>query len=221
MITPYIILVLGYTLLASLFLWISISIKGRWVAKAVVIPFVMWFGLFLYYVPPQLTGYPSTQEITKERVIVRYFQAQRPTKVSEGAIYVVVDSRFFEDLKEETLIDKINPMTYTDASELSHLRFYRLPWDKELVDNLQKAKKNKQLAILKKNGKNGKGDGEEGQKGKKGKKGKKKGEGKENGEPGDGEDGKGGTGGTAKESKSDSKYSVEALTPNEVFKKAD
>ena len=216
---PYIILVLGYTLICSLFLWISISIKGKWIIKFAITPVILWYGLFLYYTPPQLAGYPSSQEILQERVIVRFFTTQRPTPTTKGYIYVVVDTRFFADLKEKSALEKLDPRTLTDISGSEHLRLYRLPWEEELAQNMQTAQKKKKLIILKKNKDKGKGSGDqkgEGKK-KKGKQGKNP-----DGKPGDNdEEGEGGTGGTARNSRDKNKYSVEALTPNEIFKKAE
>jgi hypothetical protein len=225
---PYIILVLGYALLVSLFLWVAITIRGKWVAKFTMVPLILWFGLFMYYVPPQLAGYPSEQEIIQERVIVRYYTYQAPTQTEEGHIYVVVDTRFFKDKNEVNFLDKINPLSYTDISKSEHLRLYRIPWDDDLVKKMTKAQKKKQLIILNKNGGKNKGvNNSEGKKGNgKGKAGqitkKKKGEGKLNSteSSGSGEKGKGGTGGSSKYRDRDKGlYSIEALSPNEIFTK--
>jgi hypothetical protein len=211
---PYIILVLGYTLLASLFLWVGISLKGKWIIKFALAPVILWFGLFLFYVPPQLAGYPSNQELVEDRVIVRYFTYTAPTNTEEGAIFIVVDTRFYiEQEKKKTFGEIINPLTYTDISKNEYLRLYRLEWDEDLVKDMNKASKERKLITLKKNRQKAQGDKGKDKKQKKGQKGKPEaGE-----EEADGEDS--GTGGTARNSKDESKYSVEALTPNEVFKK--
>jgi hypothetical protein len=217
---PYVILVLGYTLLAALFMWSIIEIKGRWIVKFAMAPVILWFGLFLYYIPPQLSGYPSDQEIRQERVIVRFFTYNAPTKDKEGNIYVVVDSRFFEKNDIQSFLKMFKPSTYTDISGTEYLRLYRLPWDEDLVKNMTKAQKKKELIILKKQKKKEKGKGKDGGglgKAKEGKKGNKKGSGDKVGD-GDGEGG-GGTGGSSKLGKGKAKYSVEALTPNEIFRK--
>ena len=214
---PYIILVLGYAFIVSLFLYIIIALKGKWILKFCLIPIILWFGLFLYYIPPQLAGYPSEQDILQEQVIVRYFIHQSPTKTTEGHVYIVVDTRFFKDIKEQTAIDKINPLTYTDISQNEHLRLYRIPWDEEMVKAMNKAQKRKQLIIISKNSSKdkGKGKGEGTEKGEKGKKGDKKGQGEGEGEKGSNKNGGG------EEKKGNGKYKVKALTPNEIFKKTD
>jgi hypothetical protein len=213
---PYIILVLGYTLLASLFLWVGISLKGKWLIKFALAPVILWFGLFLYYVPPQLAGYPSNQELHEDKVIVRFFTYTAPTNTEEGEIFIVVDTRFYIDKeKKKTFGDMINPLTYTDISKNEYLRLYRLEWDEDLVKDMNKASKEKKLITLQKNRKQAQGEkGKDDKKKKKGQKGKP-----EAGEE-QGEEDESGTGGTARNSKDKSKYSVEALAPNEVFKKS-
>lgn len=219
---PYIILVLGYSLLASLFLWIGISIKGKWLIKFALVPMILWFGLFLYYIPPQLAGYPSDEDIVQEKVIVRFFTYKAPTATEKGEIYIVADSRFYLQEKSEKHI--LDPSKYTDISNNEFLRLYRLEWDEDLVKDMNKAKKQKKLITLSKKKGSGDGEGEgesgNGTKGKKGKKGGEKGKQNKGARVGDSK-GKGGTGGTAKQSKYNSKYSVEALTPNQVFRKDD
>ncbi len=210
---PYIILVLGYTLLAGLFLWVAISIKKKWILKFSLVPAILWFGLFLYYVPPQLAGYPSDQEVIEERVIVRFFTYKAPTQTEEGEIYIVVDTRFYPETIEKALLDKLDPKTYTDISKSEYLRLYRLPWDEDLVKQMNKANKQKKLITLRKNRPGGPESKSKKKSDRKGPKAKGDKVGKEN------EDGKGGTGGTAKNSKDLAKYWVEALTPNEVFTK--
>ena len=205
-------MVLGYTLLAALFLWIGISIRGKWVIKFALAPIILWFGLFLYFVPPQLAGYPSDQEVIEERVIVRFFTYTAPTNTEEGEIFIVVDTRFYQETIQKDLLDKLDPSTYSDISKNEYLRLYRLPWDEELVKQMTKAQKQRKLITLTKN--------QPGNKSKDKKKSKKK-DMKEAGDKigEENEEGDGGTGGTAKDSKDRSKYSVEALTPNEVFRK--
>lgn len=218
---PYIILVLGYAFIISLFLLIVISLKGKWIFKFCMIPVLLWFGLFLYYIPPQLTGYPSEQNVIDDNVIVRYFTYQAPTQTEEGHLYIVVDTRFFKDLKEKTFIDKINPLNYTDISGSEYLRLYRIPWDEELVRGMNQAQKRKQLIVLKKKKNKSESKGKEGREGNKKKSKGKKGRGKLIDKSGSGDnEGKGGSGGTAKNSgNEESKYTIDALTPNEIFKK--
>ncbi len=218
---PYVILVLGYALLASLFLWIGISIKGKWIIKFALAPFILWFGLFLYFIPPQLAGYPSDQEIVEERVIVRYFTYKAPTNDDEGEIYIVADNRFYPETMTKDILEKFDPKSLADISQGEFLRLYRLPWDEQMVKDMTKAQKKRQLITLRKTKK---GEGQSGNqtgegKGKsKGKKGSQNGK-NPSGRLGDGDKGQGGTGGTAKTSRDKSMYSVEALTPNEVFQK--
>lgn len=220
MLTPYVIMVLGYCMLAALCLWFIKEVKGMWPAKFTIVPMAIWFGLFLYFIPPQLAGYPSEQELIDDKVVVSFFTYESPSDESEGAIYVVVDTRFFRvKAKSKTFIDYFKPKTYTDISKQEYLRLYRLPWDESMVKEMTKAKSNKKLIVLtkKKGGKDGK-DGKAGnQQGGKG--GKKPGAGAGKGKEGEGEEGKkGGTGGTESGSKN-SKYNVEGLTPNEVIGK--
>lgn len=220
MIMPYVILVLGYAFLVSLFLVIFISLKGKWTLKFFMVPVLIWFGLFLYFIPPQLQGYPSTQEILEDKVIVRYYTYQPPTNTQKGYIYVLVDNRFFKPEKPtKSIIDTFNPKTYTNLSEYEEMRLYKIEWDQELTEEMNKAKRKKQLIILRKS--RGKVDQNSDGKGKDRKKvSGKKGKGDPNAQSGEAE-GKGGTGGTAHESESNSKYSIEALSPNEVFRKSE
>lgn len=220
MLTPYVILVLGFALLTILCLWFIKDVEGMWAAKFILVPAVLWYGLFLYYMPPQLSGYPSDQEITDDKVIVRYYTYEAPTSENEGHIYVVVDTRFFKlEGSKRTVLEAINPSTYTDISGAEYLRLHRLPWDEKMVKDMNKAQKKKQVIVLSKN-KDKKKDGEGGD-GEQGK-GDKKGKGKGEGEPGEAEKtGEGGTGGTARNSDDKAKYKVDALTPNDVMRKED
>jgi hypothetical protein len=222
MIIPYVILVLGYAFIISLFLMITIWVKGKWIMKFCMVPILLWFGLFLYNVPPQLTGYPSEQEIQEDQVVVRYFTQQSPTATDKGCIYVLVDTRFFKDAKKNlTFLDKINPKTYTSISQYEYLRLYRIPWNEEAANDMNNARKKNQLIILQKNKlKSGNEDGKGSGKGKNGN--AKMGN---DGNPDESEigdaDGEGdGTGGTSKHSgNKDYEYNVKALSPNEMFRK--
>ncbi|MEA2081078.1 MAG: hypothetical protein U9P00_14745 [Pseudomonadota bacterium] len=206
MIVPYTILVLGYAFLISLFLIIVISLKGKWILKFCMIPALLWFGLFLFYIPPQLAGYPSEQEVIEDKGIVRYFTYNPPTSTTSGHIYILVDTRFFESEKTKTFLDNIDPLTYIDMSEYEHLRLYKIPWDKELIKKMIEAKKQKRLIILRKNKPDSKNDKKE----------KRLKLGPRNRNVGAVEGGKG-IGGTT--SGNVNKYSVQALIPNEVFRK--
>jgi hypothetical protein len=223
--TPYIILVIGFALLAALCLWFIKEIKGKWMAKFVLVPAVIWYGLFLYFVPSQITGYPSDQDILQEKVLVRFYSYEQPSKISEGAVFVVVDTRFFKDSNEKNILDYANPSAYSDISDQEYLRLYRLPWDEKMVQNMNKAQKKKQVIILSKNknsssgksGQNGQGKSSQNKGKKTDKKTDKKpqfGKAQKNGEGSSNE-------GNAKsnDNENTSKYTVEGLTPNVIIKK--
>lgn len=203
---PHLTLVLGYVLLTALFLWFIIPTKEKWVIKFCLIPVVVWYGFFLYYVPPQLSGYPTTEELTEEKVVVRFFTHRSPTIERPGAIFVVVDDRFFKKEKIIPLTEKMNPKYYINLSEDYFLRFYELPWEENMIKKMQKASKEGKMIILskkkqKKKQKNGKTS-------------------KKTERPDQAKGKKGGSIIIGEDSASGSNdYVVETLTPNEVFPK--
>ena len=54
----YVGLTTAYILIISILLWLFITSRTYLIAKIVIVPVVMWYGLVLYYTPSNLMGWP-------------------------------------------------------------------------------------------------------------------------------------------------------------------
>jgi hypothetical protein len=137
-----------YALLIGMLGWFVIGAKGKWWAKGVMIAMSLWFGLTLFYTVHNFMGWPTLEEIIKERSQIVYFQVREPSKKfdDEGAIYLWVRILQSNEVpKAKTFTEMLNPMVWFIYTDKRAPRAYKLAYTKELhkqLEELAKKKKN-------------------------------------------------------------------------------
>jgi hypothetical protein len=136
-----------YVLLIGMLGWFVIGAKGKWWAKGTMIALSLWFGLTLFYTVHNFMGWPTLEQINKERSQILYFQIREPSKKYDdvGAIYLWVRIlRSEEEPKGKTFQELMNPMTWFLYTDKRAPRAYKLPYTKEVHEQLEELTKNKQ-----------------------------------------------------------------------------
>lgn len=136
-----------YILLIGMLGWFVIGATGKWWAKGTMIALSLWFGLTLFYTVHNFMGWPTLEQINNERSQILYFQIREPSKKydDEGAIYLWVRVlRSTEEPKAKTFQELMNPMTWFLYTDKRAPRAYKLPYTKEVHEQLEELTKQKQ-----------------------------------------------------------------------------
>jgi hypothetical protein len=136
-----------YVLLIGMLGWFVIGAKGKWWAKGVMIAMSLWFGLTLFHTIHNFMGWPTLEEINKERSQIIYFQIREPSKKfdDKGAIYIWVRILHSdEEPKAKTFQELLNPMTWFMYTDKRAPRAYKLVYTKEVHKQLEELTKKKQ-----------------------------------------------------------------------------
>ena len=159
-----------YVLLIGMLGWFVIGAKGKWWIKGTMIALSLWFGLTLFYTVHNFMGWPTLEQINKERSQILHFQIREPSKKYDdvGAIYLWVRIlRSEEEPEAKTFQELMNPMTWFLYTDKRAPRAYKLPYTKETHKQLEELTKKKQKKgsegyIEKGEDENGRPDGEQG-----------------------------------------------------------
>lgn len=154
--------VIGYLILTSLLVWFIIFSKGRILLKVFAVGFSIYYAMGLYYLLPNMQGWPTGQEIPDGSILIS-IRVQEPYGADPGAFYLWVNTK--PDRKGHA-INFIRPNGFLSYAGGKQPRAYKIPYDRETHTRLAEAKKeNKQqggwIEIVKgqkKKGKPGKGD---------------------------------------------------------------
>jgi hypothetical protein len=130
-----------FVVIASVLLWLFIKPDTKNWIKAIVIPFVIWFGFAAYYTPQNLMGWPTSValEDVPGNSIVQEILIIEPNSKDAGAMYfwlIPLDKdpdRLFWSPKH----------AFVYNSSPGEPRVYKTPYDKELHQKLIKAQKEK------------------------------------------------------------------------------
>ena len=136
-----------YVLLIGMLGWFVIGAKGKWWAKGTMIALSLWFGLTLFYTMHNFMGWPTLEQINKERSQILYFQIREPSKKYDdpGSIYLwvrILHSN--EEPEAKTFQELMNPMTWFLYTDKRAPRAYKLPYTKEVHEQLEELTKQKQ-----------------------------------------------------------------------------
>ena len=136
-----------YVLLIGMLGWFVIGATGKWWAKGTMIALSLWFGLTLFYTMHNFMGWPTLEQINNERSQILYFQIREPSKKydDEGAIYLwvrILHSN--EEPEAKTFQELMNPMTWFLYTDKRAPRAYKLPYTKEVHEQLEELTKQKQ-----------------------------------------------------------------------------
>lgn len=63
-------LVVGYIILAILLLWSFIKPNTSTLLKFILIPIIIWYGLVMYFIPPNLSGKPKIGDPPNNSIIL-------------------------------------------------------------------------------------------------------------------------------------------------------
>jgi len=130
-----------FVVLASVLLWIFIKPDTKGWIKAIVIPFVIWFGFAAWYTPQNLMGWAkiTTLEEVPGNSIVQNIMIIEPNNNDKGAMYF-----WLIPLEKEPDSLFWNPKyAFVYNSKPGEPRVYKTPYDKELHKKLLEAQKEK------------------------------------------------------------------------------
>lgn len=138
----YIGITTAFILLASVLLWILITSRTNVVIKAILISFVMWYGMVLYYTPSNLMGWGKpveTLDLMPDNSRILWFHVKEPDKIDKtpGAIFFTVVVHEQEDGTEITLNPK-NAFVHRGNREP---RMYKLPYTRSLHKKILEAQR--------------------------------------------------------------------------------
>lgn len=136
-ISAYLGLTLAFVIITFILLYFVINSKSHVILKAGAITVVIWYSLVLFYTPPRLMGWPTSQSLPDESRII-YTLVSEPRKGEIGSIYLIVIS--VNDDKK-SLAQQINPKHIFDYNSKNTPRIYRIPYERKFHKNLEKAKK--------------------------------------------------------------------------------
>lgn len=156
---------LVYICVASLLLWFIIYARGHVITKCVSAGLAVWFGVAIYYLAPNLAGWPVNGEIPDGSVVLS-LRVVEPTPENSGWIYFWCNTQ--PDLKQD-VANLLNPKTVFNYTGANEPRAYKRPYDRDLHKRILEAQKKQKktrggFMIIEKGMKKGKGNPGDGRK---------------------------------------------------------
>lgn len=134
-------LAVAFVILAAILTWVLIQLPGHHLIKAVLIPPVIWYGLALYLTAPNLMGWPSTQKLPENSVLLAVrVREPLPAENDPGAIYLWVDQRSGAGTAEKTGTG-MNPHTFFKSKPDNAPRAYKIPYSRAMHEAIVQARK--------------------------------------------------------------------------------
>ena len=132
----------AYVLIAAMLLWLFINSRTHLVAKVLLVPVVLWYGIVLYYTPSNLMGWPTSIASEKELpgdAFVVSIQIKEPSKkkLDPGAIFITV-IELGDKPKVKLSVNPKAAFTYNGHGEP---RTFKVPYSKELHKKILEAEK--------------------------------------------------------------------------------
>ena len=149
------IIIASFIIITSLILWFVIGSRGMWGLKAATIAAALCFCLSISFSLDNFEGWPSDTSLPEE-FRVHWIVIEEPDKKGgEGAVYI-----WAEGLEPEE--DKDKWWLSFEKDDTDAPRAYKLPYNRELHENAQKALERLQAGkgVM---GKNGMGEAQEGE----------------------------------------------------------
>jgi len=126
-------LTIAFLIISTIMLWVIIQTKGKILAKAIIIPLVVWYSLVLFNAGPNLMGWPAPRVMPIGSEILT-FMIKEPQGSYKGGMYFWVIPQ-----EEKHWIDKISPDYFMPGEPKS----YKIPYDRDLHKRLLDAQKKK------------------------------------------------------------------------------
>ena len=134
-------LLTAFIIIAAIHLYFIIESKAKVLTKALIIPIVLWFSLVLFYTPEKLMGWPTSQEMPNNSMVMSML-IREPYGSSPGAIYILaLHDRFSEKITKSSVKKYLNPKSVFGYTTKNIPRFYKLTYDRELHKDLKKGEK--------------------------------------------------------------------------------
>lgn len=131
MIFGYFNLIIAFIILGAILLLMLVNLNLKNKIKFILIPFIIWYGLALYYVPTNLMGWSVRNEPPDKSIIISAYVIE-PSSIVEGGIYFwIID---YERKDKQSL----NPQDFSKLIS-QEPRCYVIPYDRELHKQLLKA----------------------------------------------------------------------------------
>ncbi len=135
----YMGLTIAFVLLAAVLLWVVIAARGHTVAKLVLIPVTVWYGVALYYSAQNLMGWPTARAVPENSYVLAYrIREPEPKNDYPGAIFLWVSgqSPYQDNSRSSFSIIPRNLFNYHDTRAP---RAFRLPYNRQMHQNLRQA----------------------------------------------------------------------------------
>jgi hypothetical protein len=132
----------GGTGIVALLLWFIVYAKGYFIFKVCITGVVIWFAIPVYYLIPNLAGWPTGQEM-QDGSRVMAIRIVEPKGSDPGAFYFWCN--ILPDLESDVinLLDPAKLFAYTGSAKP---RAYQLPYDREMHKRILEAQKEKKKA---------------------------------------------------------------------------
>jgi len=142
------LIMISFVILAAMFSWFLVGVKGKVWIKLIMLPLVIWYGLVLNSSFGRIYGWPADHNLPEQAYIKSYI-VKKPTVDDDGAIYVWIVNRI--KVRRPNLFETImNPGKVFMIEYKGTPRSYKLPYTKNLHKKFQEGfKDGKMFMVLK------------------------------------------------------------------------
>lgn len=133
---------LTFLVLFAIVLWFIILGKGKWWLKAAIVPVVLYFSIVIWFSLSEISGWASPS-VLPDTFILHWSIIKEPSKKNvhdKGDIFLWATE---VDEDHNLKVSEVNPVLqpFTPKKNAAEPRSYRLPYTRELHENLSKAMK--------------------------------------------------------------------------------
>ena len=116
-------------ILLSLVLWLTISLKGNWILKFIIILGSLTLAIYTGFSIENFYGWPTVQSMPSEsRIYWALVQEPNPEAGSNGALFI-----WAESIEGQSFSENYSKITFREA-RMSGVRSYRLEYSEEMKE---------------------------------------------------------------------------------------
>jgi hypothetical protein len=138
--TGYSGMAIAFVILAIILMWIVIQTPGRYLMKAALIPPVVWFGVALYFMVPNLLGWPARQDVPDDSYVLAVMVNEpNHTRNDPGAIYLWINHGPGDPADQTQAGSAVDPRSIFKPEHPRDPRAYKVPYSREMHEAIVEA----------------------------------------------------------------------------------